>query len=69
VLGFDDFTLADMMNPGVTVVAQDAAKIGRVAADLLFDRIEGTSKPPTTHVIPTMLIRRGSGEIPPPRPE
>jgi LacI family transcriptional regulator len=66
VLGFDDFTLADMMNPGVTVVAQDAAKIGHVAAGLLFDRIEGTSKPPTTHVIPTMLIRRGSGEIPPP---
>jgi LacI family transcriptional regulator len=67
LLGFDDFTLADLMDPGVSVVAQDPATMGRVAADLLFDRIGGTARPPATHVVPTTLIRRGSGEIRPPQ--
>lgn len=66
VVGFDDFPTADLLSPGVTVVAQDPATIGRLAATLLFRRIAGDSARPTTHVVPTTLIRRGSGEIPPP---
>ncbi len=66
VVGFDDFPTADLLSPGVTVVAQDPASIGRLAATLLFDRIAGKGGPPTTHVLPTTLIRRGSGEIPAP---
>jgi LacI family transcriptional regulator len=66
VVGFDDFPLADLVRPGVTVIAQDPAGIGRTAATVLFDRIAGDLSPPATHVVPTRLIRRGSGEIPPP---
>ncbi|MFL6116107.1 MAG: LacI family DNA-binding transcriptional regulator [Catenulispora sp.] len=66
VVGFDDFPLADLLSPGVTVVAQDPTAIGRLAATLLFDRIAGRAGPPTTHVLPTTLIHRGSGEIPAP---
>jgi len=66
VVGFDDFPTADLLSPGVTVVAQDPASIGRLAATLLFDRIAGEGGPPTTRVVPTTLIRRGSGEIPAP---
>ena len=66
VVGFDDFPLADLLSPGVTVVAQDPTSIGRLAATLLFDRIAGHGGPPTTHVVPTTLVRRGSGEIPAP---
>src|SRR5205823_15095558 len=64
VVGFDDFPLADLLSPGVTVVAQDPTAVGRLAATLLFDRIAGLAGPPTTHVLPTTLIHRGSGEIP-----
>jgi LacI family transcriptional regulator len=68
LVGFDDFPLADLLTPGVTVVAQDPATIGRIAATVLFQRIGGDTRPPATHIVPTTLIRRGSGEIPPPRP-
>jgi LacI family transcriptional regulator len=64
--GFDDFTLADLLDPPVTVVAQDPARIGTLAAELLFGRIDGDDSPPQRRVVPTRLIQRGSGEIPPP---
>ncbi len=43
--GFDDFELADMLSPGVTVVAQDVVRLGRVAAQLLFRRLAGDRGP------------------------
>jgi LacI family transcriptional regulator len=65
VVGFDDFPLADLLDPGVTVVAQDPGAIGKLAANVLFERIAGEGGPPSTHIVPTTLIRRGSGEIRP----
>ena len=65
-MGFDDFPLADLMTPSLTVVRQDVREIGRQAAELLFARIEGDTSPPRRIVsIPTLVVR-GSGEIPPP---
>ena len=66
LVGFDDFLLADLLSPGVTVVAQDVAAIGRLAAERLFARIGGDADPPEVRLVPTTLVRRGSGEIPPP---
>ena len=66
LVGFDDFELADLIEPGLTVVAQDPAGLGRVAATLLFDRLAGLSGAPRRVVLPTVLIPRGSGELPPP---
>lgn len=64
VVGFDDFPLADLLRPGVTVVAQDPTAIGRAAAERLFARLAGDSSPSRTVVVPTRLIVRGSGELP-----
>lgn len=64
LVGFDDIVLADLLSPGITVVAQDPAAIGRIAAGLLFARIAGDTGPPQVRMVPTALIRRGSGEIP-----
>ncbi len=66
VVGFDDFVLADLLDPAVTVVAQDPRGIGRRAAELLFRRVDGDGGPCVHEVLPTRLIARGSGEIPPP---
>ncbi len=63
LVGFDDFPLADLLDPAITVVAQDPARIGRTAADALFERIDGRLGPPREIRIPTTLIPRGSGEI------
>jgi LacI family transcriptional regulator len=65
LVGFDDVPLADLLVPGVTVVAQDPAEIGRLAATTLFRRLDGDRGPTVRHVVPTILIPRGSGELPP----
>jgi LacI family transcriptional regulator len=62
-VGFDDVPLADLLEPGLTVVAQDPALIGSTAAELLFARIDGFRGPTTRVVTPVRLIERGSGEI------
>jgi LacI family transcriptional regulator len=66
LIGFDDLTLADALEPGLTVVAQDARALGRRAAELVFSRLDGYDGPARTALIPSTLIPRGSGELPPP---
>jgi LacI family transcriptional regulator len=63
IVGFDDFALAQLLEPGVTVLAQQPAQMGRLAAQLLFARLEGDRSPADVHIIPSLLMRRGSGEI------
>ncbi|WP_043263419.1 LacI family DNA-binding transcriptional regulator [Streptomyces sp. CT34] len=65
LVGFDDFELADLVHPAITVVAQDAAHMGRTAAVQLFRRLDGVDEAPRRMEIPTRLIPRGSGEIRP----
>ncbi len=65
LVGFDDFLLADLLIPPVTVVAQDPDRLGRLATERLLARIHGDTSPPQLYVVPTTLIVRGSGEIPP----
>lgn len=65
LVGFDDFLLADLLDPAVTVIAQDPQAIGTIAAQRLFARIDGQAGPVTHDVVPTELIVRGSGEIRP----
>ncbi|MGA4799898.1 LacI family DNA-binding transcriptional regulator [Streptomyces lavendulocolor] len=62
-VGFDDIELADLL--GITVIAQDAAALGRTAAERLFRRLDGVDDAPARTVLDTVLIPRGSGEIPP----
>jgi LacI family transcriptional regulator len=66
LVGFDDFPLAQLLDPGITVLAQQPAQMGRLAAQLLFGRLAGDDTPAAAHVIPSRLIPRGSGEIPAP---
>jgi DNA-binding LacI/PurR family transcriptional regulator len=65
LVGFDDIQLADLLEPGLTVIAQDPAQIGEAAAERVLARIEGDRTPPQRIVVPTRLIVRSSGEIPP----
>jgi LacI family transcriptional regulator len=66
LVGFDDLELADMLATPVTVVAHYPAEMGRRAAGLLCRRMSGEVLPPQRVVLPTHLIVRGSGELPPP---
>lgn len=64
-ISFDDFELADVLDPPVTVVAQNPHEIGQQAAHALLARIDGATEPPRHVVLPTRLVPRGSGELPP----
>lgn len=61
-VGFDDFELSDVLDPAVTVVAQEPAEMGRVAAELLLRRARGSDEP-IQHVRlrPRLLVRASSG--------
>jgi LacI family transcriptional regulator len=64
LIGFDDFPLADLLRPGLTVVAQGESEIGRTTIDLLRARQADPGRPIQTVTVPTRLIPRGSGELP-----
>jgi LacI family transcriptional regulator len=65
LIGFDDFELADLLQPSVTVVAQDPAAMGKLSAEILLSRIgSGADFEPTQRVVPTRLIVRESAGAP-----
>jgi len=63
LIGFDDFELADLLDPPVSVVASDPGVLGKAAAELLFTRLDGDDSPPRRIVMPVRLVPRGSGEV------
>ncbi|HEV2645535.1 MAG TPA: LacI family DNA-binding transcriptional regulator [Acidobacteriaceae bacterium] len=60
-LAFDDFYLADLMIPTLSVVRQPAERFGAESARLLFERIRGAAaQERRSIVLPTELILRKS---------
>ncbi|MDQ4215503.1 LacI family DNA-binding transcriptional regulator [Microbacterium capsulatum] len=69
LIGFDDVELADLMDPGLSVVAQRPKVLGRLAAERLFASLDaGHRLDPAPIVVPVDLVPRGSGEIRPTQP-
>jgi LacI family transcriptional regulator len=62
LVGYDDFDLADFVEPAITVVHQDPASMGQKAAQQLFVRLIGDRSPPAVVTMPTRLIVRASAE-------
>jgi LacI family transcriptional regulator len=67
LIGFDDFELADLVQPAVTVVRQPREELGRVAAAILFERLQEATTPAkaTRRVLPVeLIVRRSCGCTP-----
>lgn len=60
IVAYDDFEWADLFQPGLTAVAQDVARMGAEAVDLLIDRVQGADGPHEHRVIETTLHLRTS---------
>jgi len=68
LIGFDDFELAAVVSPPISVIEQPIEEIGRIAARLLFNRLLGrnngdllaNSKSASKITLHTHLIMRGS---------
>ncbi|MET7490031.1 LacI family DNA-binding transcriptional regulator [Streptomyces sp. NPDC005538] len=64
IVGFDEVPLADLLQPALTVVAQQTSEIGRTAVELLRARIADPGRAVQSVVVPVALKVRGSGEVP-----
>jgi LacI family transcriptional regulator len=62
---FGDFAMADLLQPGITVVDHSAEAVGAAAAARLAERIADPDLQATTVHVPVRLIPRGSGEVRP----
>ena len=68
LIGFDEVSVAEMVDPAISVIRQDTYEIGIRAIDLLLARLDGDDSPVRVEVVPSTLVARGSGEIPLARP-
>lgn len=64
VVGFDDIDLSVHLDVPLTTVAQDSFAIGKRAASLLIERLEGYTGPARIEIIPTQLRIRSSTSVP-----
>lgn len=60
VVGFDDTILASYVTPALTTVAQPIADIGRLATEMVLQRVQAPNDPPVRRVLPTRLVVRQS---------
>lgn len=60
LIGFDDIPVASLTVPALTTVAQPAYALGRVAADLLLERVDNRALPPQQRNLSCQLIVRSS---------
>ena len=62
LIGFDDFEMADIFDPALTVVRQPTQELGRVAAELLFSKLGAKSVATSGEqiVLPVELVIRQS---------
>jgi len=50
---------------GISAISRDPQEVGRAAAALALERIAHPDAPARTVTLPSTLVRRGSGELPP----
>ena len=65
MVGFDDIPEAAYFWPPLTTVRQDFGVIGRLAFQLVLDRIDGTAGERRLKVEPELVVRESAGMRPP----
>ena len=60
VMGFTESTTAPLLSPSLTSVAQPLEQMGRLAAELLLEKIENPAKPDRTEILDARINVRES---------
>jgi LacI family transcriptional regulator len=66
VVGFDDIEVANLLHPPVSVVRQDPAAIGQLAAQIIFAELAGQRSTAREVFVPVTLVPRGELRTPAP---
>lgn len=70
MIGFGDFPMADTLTPSVSVIDQDPYRLGALAAERIFARLQDPSADAgSTTVLDVSLVERESCRIPLRRPD
>ncbi len=65
VVGFNDMLYAERLSPPMTTVRIPQEELGRRVAEVLLETIRDPARPPTTEIIGSELVVRGSTAPPP----
>lgn len=60
IVGYDDIALAIQLATPLTTIRQPAALLGRMAADMVIEQIEGGSQEPLHRLLQPELVVRAS---------
>jgi len=63
VVGFDDLELVSHLNPALTTIRQPKREIGKQAARVILDRIEGRAVAPMTLLEPQLMLRETTAPV------
>lgn len=65
MISFDDFRLADTIQPAISILDHSSRDLARAAMTRLFSKIDGVKSPVHEEILPLSVIERGSGELKP----
>lgn len=60
VIGFDDISISSLVSPALTTIVQPAAETGRLAAQILLNRLDGIEVTDSNVILSPKLMERGS---------
>jgi LacI family transcriptional regulator len=60
VIGFDDSFVAALLTPALTTIRQPLARLGKEAAEVAIDLVDGTRTAPARRTLPVELVVRES---------